>query len=50
MRRYQKRGIPTLFLIGRNSLIRHQGFGQEEDMALGAIPGSLQAEKAPDMA
>lgn len=47
MRRYQVRGTPTAIIIGRDGAIRHHGFGQEEDMALGAILGSLLAEKAP---
>ena len=50
MRRYQMRGTPTAVIIGRDGLIRHHGFGQEEDMALGAILGSLLAERAPDAA
>lgn len=50
MRRYQMRGTPTAIIIGRDGAIRHHGFGQEEDMALGAIIGSLLAEKAPDTA
>ena len=49
MRRYQMQGTPTAIIIGRDGIIRHHGFGQEEDMALGAILGSLLAEKAPDM-
>lgn len=47
MRRYQMRGTPSCVIIGRDGAIRHHGFGQEEDMALGAILGSLLAEKAP---
>lgn len=50
MSRYQMRGTPTAIIIGRDGVIRHHGFGQEEDMALGAILGSLLAEKAPDLA
>ena len=49
MRRFQMKGTPTAIIIGRDGIIRHHGFGQEEDMALGAILGSLLAEKAPDM-
>lgn len=30
------RGTPTSLLIGRDGTILHHGFGQEEDMALGA--------------
>ncbi len=50
MRRYQMRGTPSCVIIGRDGAIRHHGFGQEEDMALGAILGSLLAEKAPGAA
>ncbi|RTL89356.1 MAG: redoxin domain-containing protein [Hyphomicrobiales bacterium] len=46
MRRYQMRGTPTAIIIGRDGTIRHHGFGQEDDMALGAIIGSLLAERA----
>lgn len=47
MQRYQMQGTPTSILIGRDGDIRHQGFGQEDDMALGMIIGSLLAERAP---
>jgi peroxiredoxin len=50
MRRYQMRGTPSCVIIGRDGAIRHHGFGQEEDMALGAILGSLLAEKASNLA
>jgi peroxiredoxin len=46
MQRYQMQGTPTSILIGRDGKIRHQGFGQEDDMALGMIIGTLLAEKA----
>ena len=36
MERYAMRGTPSAVLIGRNGTIRHHGFGQEDDMALGA--------------
>ncbi len=36
MGRYHMRGTPTHILIGRDGRILHHGFGQEEDMALGA--------------
>ena len=49
MRRYQIQGTPTAIIIGRDGIIRYHGFGQEQDMALGAILGSLLAEKTPDM-
>jgi peroxiredoxin len=45
MQRYQMQGTPTSILIGRDGKIRHQGFGQEDDMAIGKIIGSLLAEK-----
>jgi peroxiredoxin len=45
MERYQMRGTPTAILIGRDGIIRHHGFGQEEDMALGARIATALAEK-----
>jgi peroxiredoxin len=45
MERYQLRGTPSAILIGRDGRIRHHGFGQEEDMALGARIASALAEK-----
>ena len=36
MRRYGMRGTPTAILIGRDGRILHHGFGQEDDMAMGA--------------
>lgn len=45
MQRYKMQGTPTSIIIGRDGRIRHQGFGQEDDMALGMIIGSLLAEK-----
>ncbi len=44
MQRYQMQGTPTSILISRDGKIRHQGFGQEEDMGLGMAIGSLLAE------
>lgn len=44
MERYQLRGTPSAILIGRDGRIRHHGFGQEEDMALGARIASALAE------
>jgi peroxiredoxin len=42
MERYQLRGTPSTILIGRDGIVRHHDFGQEEDMALGArIAGAL---------
>jgi peroxiredoxin len=49
MQRYQMQGTPTSVLIGRDGKIRHQGFGQEDDMALGMIIGTLLAEKATSL-
>lgn len=46
MARYEMRGTPTAILIGRDGSIRHHGFGQEDDMALGAVIGTLLAEPA----
>ncbi|MEP9379210.1 TlpA disulfide reductase family protein [Aquabacter sp. CN5-332] len=37
MARYGMRGTPTSILIGRDGTIRHHGFGQDSDMALGAM-------------
>lgn len=45
MRRFRMRGTPTAIVIGRDGAIRHEGFGQEEDLALGALIGTLLAEK-----
>ncbi|MEQ1522486.1 MAG: redoxin domain-containing protein [Aestuariivirga sp.] len=45
MERYAMRGTPSLVVIDRDGVIRHHGFGQQEDMAVGALVGSLLAEK-----
>jgi AhpC/TSA family len=45
MGRYGMRGTPTAILIGRDGRIRHHGFGQEEDMALGARIATALAER-----
>ena len=37
MQRYGMQGTPTTILIGRAGNIVHHGFGQQSDMALGAI-------------
>ena len=37
MGRYGMQGTPTSILIGRDGRIVHHGFGQQADMALGAI-------------
>ena len=44
MGRYGMRGTPTTIIVGRNGAIRHHGFGQEDDMALGAMLASALAE------
>jgi hypothetical protein len=44
MRSYGMRGTPTLILIDRQGRVRHHGFGQESDMAVGALIASLMAE------
>jgi peroxiredoxin len=36
MQRFQMRGTPTTILIGRDGALLHHGFGQDDDMALGA--------------
>jgi peroxiredoxin len=36
MKRFAMRGTPTSILIDRDGAILHHGFGQEDDMALGA--------------
>jgi peroxiredoxin len=46
MARFQMQGTPTAILIGRDGAILHHGFGQEEDMALGArIAAALAAPR-----
>jgi peroxiredoxin len=48
MGRYRMQGTPTSLLIGRDGTLLHHGFGQEEDMALGAlISSALAAPAAP---
>lgn len=44
MERYAMRGTPSAVLIGRDGKIRHHGFGQEDDMALGARIAMALAE------
>ena len=44
MERYAMRGTPSAILIGRDGTIRHHGFGQECDMALGARIAMALAE------
>lgn len=41
MQAYQFRGTPSTVLIDREGKIRYQGFGQEEDLALGFHLGTL---------
>lgn len=36
MGRFAMRGTPTVILIGRDGMIRHHGFGKEDEMAFGA--------------
>ena len=45
MQRYGLKGTPSAVIIGRDGRIKHHGFGQEDDLALGAIIGTLLAEK-----
>lgn len=46
MARYGMRGTPSAVLIARDGTLRHHGFGQEDDLALGALIGALLAERA----
>lgn len=46
MATYGFRGTPSTVLIDRNGFIRHHGFGQEDDIALGVRLGLLMAEDA----
>ena len=46
MGRYQMRGTPTSIIFGRDGKMRHHGFGQESDLALGVIIGTLLAEES----
>jgi hypothetical protein len=46
MERFGMRGTPTSILVGRDGAILHHGFGQEDDMALGArIASALAAPR-----
>ncbi len=47
MQAYAMRGTPTLIVIDRAGHIRHQGFGQEDDMLIGATIAALLAEPLP---
>jgi hypothetical protein len=44
MAAYGMRGTPTLLIIDRAGRLRHQHFGQMEDMALGAQVALLMGE------
>jgi hypothetical protein len=46
MQRYGMRGTPTTIIIDRTRHIRHHGFGQDDDLALGLRLGALLAEQA----
>jgi peroxiredoxin len=46
MAAYRFRGTPSTVLIDRRGFIRHHGFGQEDDIALGLRLGMLLAEDA----
>jgi peroxiredoxin len=48
MGRYGMRGTPTSILIDRNGTIRHHGFGQEDDMTVGALIASALSETVSD--
>lgn len=48
MRAYAMRGTPTLCLIDARGRLRHQHFGQVEDMVLGARIASLILEAQAD--
>jgi hypothetical protein len=37
MQRFGMQGTPTSILVGRDGSVVHHGFGQQSDMALGAI-------------
>jgi hypothetical protein len=51
MGRYGMQGTPTSILVSRNGIIVHHGFGQESDMALGAIiAAELIATRAAEAA
>lgn len=46
MGRYGMQGTPSLVLVGRDGTIQYHGFGQEDDMALGARIAQLLAAPA----
>lgn len=45
MQRFAMRGTPTSILVGRDGAIIHHGFGQEDDMLLGALIASALEDK-----
>ncbi len=44
MANYGMRGTPTLILIRRNGTVYHHGFGQQDDMAVGAMITAVLGE------
>jgi len=44
MAAYGMQGTPTLILIRRNGTVYHHGFGQQDDMAIGAMIAALLSE------
>jgi hypothetical protein len=49
MAAYGLRGTPSTVLIDRQGFIRHHGFGQEDDVALGFRLGLLLAERPDEL-
>jgi hypothetical protein len=47
MGRYGMRGTPTTIVVARDGSIHHHGFGQQDDMALGAIIATALADNRP---
>jgi peroxiredoxin len=45
MELYEMRGTPSAIPIGRDGVIRYHGFGQEDDMALGARIATALGER-----
>ncbi|MBN9596446.1 MAG: redoxin domain-containing protein [Afipia sp.] len=44
MATYGMQGTPTLILIRRNGTVYHHGFGQQDDMAVGAMIAAVLSE------
>ena len=44
MAAYGMQGTPTLILIRRNGTVYHHGFGQQDDMAVGAMISAVLSE------